>query len=294
MSRKRKKKLVAESNNRSESVQTNTRRTVVKGRTKNQKRFLSSIYNNDLTFCTGPAGSGKTHLSVGAAVDLLHRKKIEKIILTRPMIEANQHQHRGKSQMGYLPGPIEQKMAPFLRPLYDELAKFISTASIKALMQAQIIEICPLAFTRGRTFEHCFIVCDEAQNATEEELETLATRMGEGSKMVIQGDPNQSDLEPHLRGGMEFLMEDLDGLENLGIIGLETLDIQRIKLVRDIVERRAALKELYSKPASLERVVDYERKDTTKSASSNSSVERERDATQENILDGRLRENIQG
>lgn len=291
MTRKRKKKLVAETTTRSEPVQ---KKAVVKARTKNQKRFLFSIYNNDLTFCVGPAGSGKTHLSVGAAVDLLNRKKIEKIILTRPMVEANQNQRRGKSQMGYLPGPIEQKMAPFLRPLYDELAKFMSPTSIKALLQNGTIEICPLAFIRGRTFENSYIVLDESQNATEEELITIATRLGIGSKLVIQGDPYQSDLEYHLQGGMENLMDDLDGLENLDIIELETLDIQRIKLVRDIVERLRELEEEASQPASLERVGYYERKDTPKSASSNSGIERERNATQENSLDGRIRENIQG
>lgn len=292
MTRKRKKKLVAETTNvRSEPAQ---KKAVVKARTKNQKRFLFSIYNNDLTFCVGPAGSGKTHLSVGAAVDLFNRKKIDKIILTRPMVEANQNQRRGKSQMGYLPGPIEQKMAPFLRPLYDELAKFMSPASIKAMLQAGTIEICPLAFIRGRTFENSYIVLDESQNATEEELITIATRLGIGSKLVIQGDPAQSDLEYHLQGGMENLMDDLDGLENLDIIELETLDIQRIKLVRDIVERLKELDEEASQPASLERVGYYERKDSPKPASANPSVERERNATQENLLDGRLRENLQG
>lgn len=294
MTRKRKKRVVAEAATRNtEPVQqTYAKKAVVKARTKNQKRFLFSIYNNDLTFCIGPAGSGKTHLSVGAAVDLLNRKKIEKIILTRPMIEANQNQRHGKSQMGYLPGPIEQKMAPFLRPLYDELAKFMSPASIKASIQAGIIEICPLAFIRGRTFEHSYIVLDEAQNATEEELITISTRLGEGSKLVVQGDPAQSDLEYHYQGGMENLMDDLDGLENLDIIELETLDIQRIKLVRDIVERLRKLDELYGKPASMERVVRYERKSNSKSAPANSSAERGHEAAEKNFVDGRIRENL--
>ncbi len=292
MTRKRsKKRVVAEATTRgAEPVQqTYVKKAVVKARTKNQKRFLFSIYNNDLTFCIGPAGSGKTHLSVGAAVDLLNRKKIEKIILTRPMIEANQNQRHGKSQMGYLPGPIEQKMAPFLRPLYDELAKFMSPASVKAALQAGIIEICPLAFIRGRTFEHSYIVLDEAQNATEEELITISTRLGEGSKLVIQGDPAQSDLENHYRGGMENLMDDLDGLENLDIIELETLDIQRIKLVRDIVERLRKLDELDSKPASFERIVTHERKNSTKPAPTNAGAERKYDAPEEDFVDGRIR-----
>lgn len=281
MTRKRKKKFVAESKT---TQTTNIKRNVVKARTRNQKRFLYSIYNNDLTFCTGPAGSGKTHLSIGAAVDLLNRKKIEKIILTRPMVEANQNQRRGKSQMGYLPGPIEQKMAPFLRPLYDELEKFMSAASIKAMIQAGTIEICPLAFIRGRTFENSYIVLDESQNATEEELITISTRLGIGSKLVIQGDPNQSDLEHHCQGGMENLMNDLDGLENLDIIELETLDIQRIKLVKDIIERLRELDEQSSFPASLERVGYDERKSTGSTASKDAGSERKYDASQDNNL----------
>ena len=287
MTRKRsksRKEEVKSKNTPSSSSENIYKQVRIKPRSKNQRELLRSIYNKDITFCVGPAGTGKTHVSVGAAVDLFQKKRITKIIITRPMIEANQSRHGNKSVMGYLPGSIEQKMAPYLRPLYDELGKFLTPAMIKLMMANNTIEICPLAFMRGRTFENAFVLCDEAQNATEEELEMLLTRLGTGSKMIVSGDVDQSDLPSYLEGGLENFIEDLDGIDGLGIIYLETQDVQRLKIVRDIIERRKQVKAGLAAPASLERV-GYERKDT-ESPSKNSSFERKYDATSGYYLDG--------
>src|SRR5688500_8260821 len=147
--------------------------------------MLKSIYANDLTFCVGPAGTGKTHVSVGVAVDLVQRRKVQKIVITRPIVEAGQNRNNNKSALGYLPGDLNSKMAPFVRPLHDELGKFLSHGAIGQMKNSLVLEICPLEHMRGRTFENSFIICDEAQNATEEQLEMLLTRLGNGSKMVV-------------------------------------------------------------------------------------------------------------
>lgn len=256
------------SRNRKKQRQTEVNKPVtykqvkIKPRSRGQRSLLRSIYNNDLTLCVGPAGTGKTHVSVGAAVDLFQRKKIDKIIITRPMVEASQFRHGNKSIMGYLPGDVNAKMGPFLRPIIDELEIFLSPAAVKIMLENKSLEVCPLAFTRGRNFKNTFVIVDESQNALEEELMMIFTRMCEGSKMVVSGDPDQTDLPDYLAGGLENFIEDLDELENLGIIYLEVSDIQRIKLVRDIIERRKQVMEMLSRPASLERVGYDERKST--------------------------------
>ena len=219
----------------------------VKPRTPNQREFLKSIYTNDLTFCIGPAGTGKTHISVGVAIDLWQRKKVEKIVISRPVVEAGQKS--GRSAIGYLPGDLDAKMAYYLRPLYDELSKFISFGVINQMKKENFLEICPLEFMRGRTFENCFVICDEAQNATEEQLEMLLTRLGNGSKMVVVGDVEQTDLPTNTAGGFSYFIEDLDGIEDLGIVELEPCDVARHPIVKAILERRKQIKqELQERP----------------------------------------------
>lgn len=274
MSSKNRKKQRKEEVNRPAATGVTFKNVKIKPRSKGQRAMLRSIYNNDLTLCMGPAGSGKTHMSIGAAVDLFQRRKIEKIILTRPMVEASQYQHGNKSIMGYLPGDINNKMGPFLRPLMDELEIFLSPAAIKLMIANGSLEICPLAYVRGRNFKNTFVICDEAQNALDEELFALSTRMCEGSKMVMSGDPDQTDLPSFQAGALENFIEDLDGIENLGIIYLEVNDIQRIKLVKDIIERRKQVESMLSEPASLERVGYDERKSTGSTASTDAGSER--------------------
>ena len=252
----------------------------VKAKSKNQRDLLRSIYNNDITLCVGPAGTGKTHVSVGAGVDLLQRNKIEKIIITRPIMEVGQGDR--KSNIGYLPGTLDEKMGPYLRPLHDELGKFLTTDGINRLKENGLIEICPLEFMRGRTFENSFIICDEAQNAKEEQLDMLLTRLGIGSKMVVVGDIDQSDLSTYSRGGFENIIEDLDRLAGLGIIYLETCDVARHPLVAAIIEQRKAMKRLLSKPANM-MGIGY---DCRTERDENSGSKREHDADRNDSLEG--------
>jgi phosphate starvation-inducible protein PhoH and related proteins len=263
----------------------------VKPKTKNQRNLLRSIYGNDITFCIGPAGTGKTHVSVGAAVDLLQRKKIEKIIISRPIMEAGQKRN-SKSVIGYLPGDINAKMAPFLRPIHDELGKFLTQDAIQMMKNTGVLEICPIEHMRGRTFEKSFIIIDEAQNTTEEQLEMVLTRLGIGSIMVLVGDTEQSDLPANLEGGLENFIEDLDGLEGLGIIYLETCDVARHPIVAAILEKRKQIKILLKGPVSLERI-NYDGQ-STRHSSKDFSSQCKHDAYSDNRLDGLLQKNIQG
>lgn len=237
MTRKRTKKQNANSNNTNHNFQK------IKPRSKNQRDLLKSIYENDIVFCTGPAGTGKTCVSVGAAVYFLMTNKLEKIVVTRPLVEAGQSQNKGRSAVGYLPGDINEKMSPFLRPLYDEFNKFIGPQKLNELQTSKVIEICPLEFMRGRTFENTFIICDEAQNASEEQLEMLLTRLGNGSKMVISGDTEQTDLCRDVSGGLSNFCLDLDKINGIGIIELDINDVNRHPLVSKIIEIRRKKKE---------------------------------------------------
>lgn len=226
----------------------------VKPRTKGQRDLIKSIYLKDITFCVGPAGSGKTHISIGAAIGLLQNNKIDRLVLVRPIIEAGQKDNNNKSRLGYLPGTMEEKMSPFIRPLNDELSKFVNLVGMDFLRKNNKIEICPLEQMRGRTFENCFIICDEAQNATEEQLKMLLTRLGLGSKMVLVGDVDQSDLPSYLSGGFENMIDDLEGLNGLGLVYLEACDIQRHPLVAAIVQRLKERQALIERPASLKGI----------------------------------------
>lgn len=250
---------------------------------------MQSIYNNALTFAVGPAGTGKTHLSVGVAVDLLQRGKVDKIIIARPVVEAGSR--NGKSNIGFLPGDIKQKMSHYLRPLYDELGKFVSRGGLTHLENTGELEVCPLEFMRGRTFENSYIICDEAQNATEEQIEMLLTRLGNGSKMVVCGDVEQTDLPTALSGGFENFISDLDGIEGLGIIYLDPVDVARHPIVRAIIERRRVVKAEIAQPASLERV-GYQ--NASPKWTADISFERRYEANPDNPLDGLVQEDLQG
>lgn len=288
MSRKRKREKDVVPNTTSPNYKNSNK---VKPKTRHQKELLTSINQNDLTFCIGPAGTGKTHLAVGAAVDFLQRNRVERIIISRPIVEAGQRKNNNKSVIGYLPGDINAKMSPFLRPIHDELNKFLNQETVQFMKNTGILEICPLEHMRGRTFERSFIILDEAQNAIEEQIEMCLTRLGTGSTMVLVGDIEQTDLPTQLEGGLENFIDDLEGLDGIGMVYLTAVDNQRHPLVKAILERRKQVLSLIDEPVSLEKVVKYDGQ-STRNTPSDASVERQHDANTGDSLDGLIQENI--
>tara|TARA_B100000959_G_C14963835_1_gene616899 strand:+ start:697 stop:1332 length:636 start_codon:yes stop_codon:yes gene_type:complete len=197
-------------------------------KTPNQKEYIKSVKENQLVVCSGPAGTGKTHIATSMAIMGLVRGEYEKVIITRPLVQAGE-------DTGYLPGTIREKTAPYLRPIFDELLCYVSNSDIITMMNAGQIEICPLAYMRGRNFHHCFIVADECQNASEKQLMMLLTRIGKGSKMVLTGDNTQSDLAYRNQGGLNTCINGLENVEGVGIVKLNTQDIVREPIVEKIV-----------------------------------------------------------
>ena len=189
----------------------------------NQRRLLEAIDNRNLVVAAGPAGTGKTYLAIAKAVEALEAKKVSRIILSRPAVEAGEN-------LGFLPGGLEDKMAPYLRPLYDALTERIGGKRLKALLAENIIEIAPVAYMRGRTLNNAFIVIDEAQNCTYGQLKMMLTRLGWHSTMVITGDPDQTDLLPGL-SGLSQIADRLATLEDIAVIRLGERDIVRHPLV---------------------------------------------------------------
>lgn len=222
MSRKRQTRM---RNERPEDSGFKPRR--VSGRTERQIEYIKTILANDITFAEGPAGCGKTHIAIGMAVSMLRDNHIQRIILTRPAIESG-------SSLGFLPGTLEEKMDPYLRPLYDELGKFVELKLTKAWMEHGVLEICPLSFMRGRTLDNAFIIVDEAQNALHREMKMALTRIGMNSKMVINGDTAQSDLPPEQQGAMERCMDRLEHINGIAVAELTEGDIVRHGLIAEI------------------------------------------------------------
>lgn len=202
----------------------------LKPRTINQKEYIRTVAENTITFCQGVAGSGKTHIAIGMALEYLLDDKVEKIVITRPVVEAGE-------KLGFLPGTAEEKLHPYLLPLFDEINYFLHTAQYGKLKMSRQVEVAPLGLMRGRSFHNAFIVADECQNASYDQLKMLLTRIGMESKMVLTGDIEQSDLQRNYRGGFETLMQRLDGLEGVGISRLDTIDIIRNPIIADIVYR---------------------------------------------------------
>jgi phosphate starvation-inducible PhoH-like protein len=195
-----------------------------------QQKYLDSIISNDITFCTGAAGCGKTHISCGVAVNLLYSGVVKKIVITRPV------QHVGMN-IGYLPGTFEEKLNPFLIPIFDELQHFIPQQEIVRLKTNGFLEIAPLQYMRGRTLKEAFVIVDESSNCTLEELKMVLTRIGKGSKYVLTADPSQSDLPPHLRGGITHCMERLQDIEGIGLIELDSREIVRHPLIEKMLAK---------------------------------------------------------
>lgn len=201
---------------------------VLAPKTVNQRRYVDAIEHHDLTFGVGPAGTGKTYLAVAMAIAALLNKKISRIILTRPAVEAGEH-------LGFLPGTLQEKIDPYLRPLYDAMFDMIDVEKVEKLVERNVIEIAPLAFMRGRTLNDCFIILDEAQNTTVEQMKMILTRQGFNSKMVVTGDPTQVDLPGGKKSGLFNALEVLKGVEGIAFVHFEEKDVVRHVLVQRIV-----------------------------------------------------------
>ena len=212
-----------------EAFMLKTRRAGLQPRTPNQKKYLRAIMQTDVVFGVGPAGTGKTYLAVAAAVDAYERDAVERIILTRPAIEAGE-------RLGFLPGDLVQKVDPYLRPLYDALFDLFGFEKTQRLIEKQIIEIAPLAFMRGRTLNNAFVILDEAQNTTPEQMKMFLTRMGVGSKVVVTGDVTQIDLPDKVRSGLMDALHVLRDVEGIAQVRLTEKDVVRHRLVQQIVK----------------------------------------------------------
>jgi phosphate starvation-inducible PhoH-like protein len=204
----------------------------VRPKTLNQKRYVDAIDTNTVVFGIGPAGTGKTYLAMAKAVNALQTKQVNRIILTRPAVEAGE-------RLGFLPGTLSEKIDPYLRPLYDALHDMMDPELIPKLMSAGVIEVAPLAYMRGRTLNDAFIILDEAQNTTAEQMKMFLTRLGFGSKIVVTGDVTQVDLPGGARSGLRAAMDILDGIEGIHFSELVSADVVRHRLVVDIVDAYA-------------------------------------------------------
>jgi len=202
---------------------------MVKARTVNQRRMVDSIVKNDIVMAIGPAGTGKTYTAVALAVRALKNKEIKRIILTRPAVEAGEN-------LGFLPGDLKEKIDPYLRPLYDALDDMIPPEKLKTYLENRTIEIAPLAFMRGRTLDNCFVILDEAQNATDMQLKMFLTRMGPTAKFIVTGDVTQIDLPKKQQSGLHTALRILADIKGIEIIYLSGEDVVRHKLVRRILE----------------------------------------------------------
>ncbi len=205
-----------------------TRGAVIKPRTPNQYSLVQSASQNDLVFAIGPAGTGKTYISVALAVRALKNKRVKKIIITRPAVEAGEN-------LGFLPGDLKEKIDPYLRPIYDALGDMVPSEKLKFYEENKIIEIAPLAYMRGRTLQNAFILLDEAQNTTPMQLKMFLTRMGPNSKVIITGDRSQIDLPRNQRSGLVDAVSVLNDIKGIGFVTLDSEDVVRHRIVKDII-----------------------------------------------------------
>jgi len=213
-----------------------TRRGLVRGRGPNQQRYLYHMVRYDLNFGVGPAGTGKTYLAVAAAVEALERERVRRLVLVRPAVEAGE-------RLGFLPGDLAQKVDPYLRPLYDALYEMLGFERVAKLIERNVIEIAPLAFMRGRTLNDSFIILDEAQNTTAEQMKMFLTRIGFGSTAVVTGDVTQVDLPRHAESGLRQVLEVLKDVEGISITLFTAQDVVRHPLVQRIVSAYARYEE---------------------------------------------------
>lgn len=212
-----------------DDVDLKVRRRDLQGRTPNQRLYLKAIMGHDISFGVGPAGTGKTFLAVAAAVDAFERGTVERIVLTRPAVEAGE-------RLGFLPGDLTQKVDPYLRPLYDALYDFMGVDSYQKLLERGVVEVAPLAYMRGRTLSDSFIILDEAQNTTSEQMKMFLTRLGFHSKVVVTGDITQTDLPYGKKSGLAEAIEILKDIPEIGMVHLTHKDVVRHELVQTIVK----------------------------------------------------------
>jgi phosphate starvation-inducible protein PhoH and related proteins len=202
---------------------------VVKPKSANQRKLVDSAFKNDLVFALGPAGTGKTYIAVALAVRALKNREVKRIIITRPAVEAGEN-------LGFLPGDLQEKLDPYLRPIYDALSDMVPSEKLKFYQETRVIEIAPLAYMRGRTLHDAFVLLDEAQNTTSEQIKMFLTRMGPNSKVIITGDQTQVDLPKRQKSGLNEALRILKDVKGIGFVHLSGKDVIRHKLVKSIIE----------------------------------------------------------
>ncbi|MDT8339979.1 MAG: PhoH family protein [Longimicrobiales bacterium] len=207
-------------------------RKVITPKSEGQRRYLAEVRDNDIVIGIGPAGTGKTYLAVAAAVDALYKKRVRRIILARPAVEAGEN-------LGFLPGDLQEKVDPYLRPLYDALEDMMPLERMRRALEERIIEIAPLAYMRGRTLSDAFVILDEAQNATTAQMKMFLTRLGLNSQVVITGDKTQIDLPRNVDSGLLEVERILSGIDGISIVYLDAMDVIRHRLVKDIIRAYA-------------------------------------------------------
>jgi len=222
-------KLIANTPEQNDVIVFGNNGIIVRARTANQRKMVDSAKSNDIIFAIGPAGTGKTYTAVAMAVRALKNKEVKKIVLCRPAVEAGE-------SLGFLPGDLKEKLDPYLQPLYDALYDMIPPEKMVSFIESRVVEIAPLAFMRGRTLDHAFVILDEAQNATEMQLKMFLTRMGTTAKFIITGDITQIDLPRHQPSGLANVEQILGGIKGIDFIQLDGSDVVRHKLVKNIID----------------------------------------------------------
>jgi len=224
----------------------NTRHGVIRGRGENQRRYLHNILSHDINFGVGPAGTGKTYLAVACAVEALEKQTVQRIVLVRPAVEAGE-------RLGFLPGDLAQKVDPYLRPLYDALYEMLGFERVDKLIEHNVIEVAPLAYMRGRTLNDAYIILDEAQNTTVEQMRMFLTRIGFGSTAVVTGDITQVDLPKHVRSGLRHVIDVLKDVNGVSFTFFQAKDVVRHPLVQKVVVAYEAFEKAESEQADLKK-----------------------------------------
>lgn len=215
--------------NRDQVIVFGNKGLVIKPKSANQRKLVETAMKNDLVFALGPAGTGKTYIAVALAVRALKNREVKRIIITRPAVEAGEN-------LGFLPGDLQEKLDPYLRPIYDALQDMVPPEKLKYYQETRVIEIAPLAYMRGRTLHDAFVLLDEAQNTTSEQIKMFLTRMGPNSRVIITGDQTQVDLPIRQKSGLAEALKILDGVKGIGVVSLSGKDVIRHKLVKSIIE----------------------------------------------------------